>query len=313
MSVDVVKLAQRVDAHVEQLRGGHDYHHDGLADDHDHGSADHHDDDGGRLRAALDDDDLDDDHKQHDDDDSRARLPVQLPGVLRLGRWRLYSHDVRGRRTDAINPVHNDDEQHDHDHAVMRLRDNHHEHDNSSARLHGRLHVGGSAAAERVRHVGLGEEDRPVRLRVPVPTANDERLLQHGLNAVRDDNDDHNARAVVLGHVRLLVGSGACKVDFPQLDVQPGLSRVSVHSAICAGRPVPGDHGSVCGARDADDYHHDHGRPVLAVLHHDDDERHDDDGPAMRVGILRVGLAAVAGAVVATRVLVPVELPVRDT
>lgn len=83
---------------------------------------------------------------------------------------------------------------------------------------------------------------------------------------------------------------------------------MSMHSAIRAGRPVPGDHGSVCGARDADDDHHDHGRAMLAVLHHDDDEQHDDDGSAVRVGILRVGLAAVAGAVVAACLDVPVEL-----
>lgn len=130
---------------------------------------------------------------------------------------------------------------------------------------------------------------------------------------MRDDNDDHNARAIVLRHVRLLVGSRTREVDFPQLDVQPGLSSMSMHSAIRAGRPVPRDHGSLCGARDADDDHHDHGRAVLAVLHDHHNERHDDDGSAVRVGILRVGMAAVAGAVVAACVLVPVELPVRDT
>ena len=125
---------------------------------------------------------------------------------------------------------------------------------------------------------------------------------------MRDHDDDHNARALVLRHVRLLVGAGLAKVDLPQLDVQPGLSSVSVHAPVRAGRPLPGDHGSVCGARDADDDHHDHGRAVLAVLHDHDHERHDDDGSAVRVGILCVGLAAVAGAVVATCVDVPVEL-----
>lgn len=125
---------------------------------------------------------------------------------------------------------------------------------------------------------------------------------------MRDHDDDHNARALVLRHVRLLVGAGLAKVDLPQLDVQPGLSSVSVHASVRSGRPVPRDDGSLCGARDADDDHHDHGRAVLAVLHDNDNERHDDDGSAVRVGILCVGLAAVAGAVVATCIDVPVEL-----
>lgn len=130
---------------------------------------------------------------------------------------------------------------------------------------------------------------------------------------MRDHDDDHNAVADMLRIVRVLVGSRTREVDFPQLKLQPELLSVSMHSAIRAGRPVPGDHGSVCGARDADDDHHDHGRAMLAVLHHDDDEQHDDDGSAVRVGILRVGLAAVAGRMVADRVLVPVAVPVRDT
>lgn len=145
VSVDVVKLAQRVDAHVEQLRGSYNDHHDAVPDDDDHGSAADYDHNRRRVRAALDDDDIDHDHEQHDDDHSRPELPVYVPGVLRLGRWGVYPHDLRGWRTDASDPVHDDDEQHDHDHAIMRLRDNHHEHDNGPARMHGRLHVGGCA------------------------------------------------------------------------------------------------------------------------------------------------------------------------
>lgn len=171
--MDVVKLAQRVDAHVERLCGSDSDHHDAVPDDDDHGSADDHHHNRRRVRAALDDDDIDHDHEQHDDDDGGAGMPMRLSGVLRLGGWGVYSHDVRGWRTDALNPVHDDDEQHDDHDAIMRLRDDDHEHDDGRARLHGRVYVGRRAAAERVRHVGLGEEDRPVRLRVSVPTAND--------------------------------------------------------------------------------------------------------------------------------------------
>ena len=171
--LDVVEFAQRVDAHVERMRGGDNDHHDAIADDDDHGSADDHHHNRRRVRAAIDDDDSDHDHEQHNHDDGRARLPVQLPGVLRLGRWGLYSHDVRGRRTDALNPVHDDDEQYDEHDAIMRLRDDDHKHDDGRSRLHGRVYVGRRAAAERVRHVGVGEKDRPVRLRLSVPGAND--------------------------------------------------------------------------------------------------------------------------------------------
>ena len=85
----------------------------------------------------------------------------------------MYSHDVCGWRTDSLDPVYDDDEQHDDDNPVVRLRDDDHEHDDGPARLYGRVHMGRRAASERVGHVGLGEEDRPVRLRLPVPTAND--------------------------------------------------------------------------------------------------------------------------------------------
>lgn len=69
--------------------------------------------------------------------------------------------------------MHDHDQQHDHDNPVVRLRDDDDEHDNSAARLHWRVHVGRGAASKRVGHVGMGEEDGPVQLRVPVPTAND--------------------------------------------------------------------------------------------------------------------------------------------
>lgn len=102
-------------------------------------------------------------------------------------------------------------------------------------------------------------------------------------------------------------------MDFQAVKLQPELLSVSMHSAIRAGRPVPSDHGSVCGARDADDDHHDHGRPVLAVLYDDDEQLDDDDGPAVRDGILRVGMGAVAGIVVASCVVLSVAMPMRDS
>lgn len=262
------------------------------------------------MRAALDDDDINHDHEQHDDlDHSRPELPVHVPDILRLGGWGVYPHHVRGWRTYALDPVHDDDEQHDHDDAIVRLRDDDHEHDDGPARMHGRVYMGRRAASECVGHVGLGEKNRPLRPWLPVPTADDERLLQLRLDAMRDNHDDHDAVADMLRVVYVLVGSRAGEVDFSQLKLQPELFSVSMHSAIRAGRSLPGDHGSLRGARDADDDHHDHGRSVLAVLHHDDDERHDDDGSAVRVRILCVGMAAVAGAVVATCLDVPVELP----
>lgn len=147
---------------------------------------------------------------------------------------------------------------------------------------------------------------------MPVPAAEFRPLLQLRLDLMRDHDDDHDAGTLVLRVVHVLVGSGAREVGVSRIDVQPGLFGVPVHAALDRGRPVPGDHGAVCGARDAGDDHHDHGRPVLAVLHDHDDERHDDDSPAMRVGILRVGLAAFAGRMVADRILVPVAVPVRD-
>lgn len=99
-------------------------------------------------------------------------------------------------------------------------------------------------------------------------------------------------------------------MDFQAVKLQPGLSGMSVHAPVRAGRPVPSDDGSVCGARDADDDHHDHGRAVLAVLHDHDQQHDDDNGRPVRDGILRVGLAAVAGAVVAARVFMSVTMSV---
>lgn len=142
MPLDVVEFAQRVDAHVERLRGGDNDHHDAIADDDDHGSADHHHDDRGRVRAALDHNDINHDYEQHDDDHSRPELPVYVSDVLRLGGPVLHPHDVRGWRTDAVDPVHDDDEQHDHDDAIVRLRDDDHEHDDGPAGMYGRVYVG---------------------------------------------------------------------------------------------------------------------------------------------------------------------------
>lgn len=102
-------------------------------------------------------------------------------------------------------------------------------------------------------------------------------------------------------------------MDFQAVKLQPELLSVSMHSAIRAGRPVPSDDGSLCGARDADDDHHDHGRAVLAVLYDDDEQLDDDDGPAVRDGILRVGMGAVAGIVVASCVVLSVAMPMRDS
>lgn len=312
MSVDVVKLTQRVDAHVERLRGGDNNHDNAIADDDDHGSADDHHHNRRRVRAALDDDDIDHDHEQHDDDHSRPELPVYVPDVLRLGGWVVYPHDVRGWRTNSVDPVHDDDEQHDHDNPVVRLRDDDHEHDDGPAGMHGRLYVGRRAERPGLESVAVGQEDRPLRPDMSMPAAEFGPLLQLRLDLVRDHHDDHDAGALVLRFVHVLVGSRTREVGFPRIFVQPGLSGLPVHAAIDHGRPVPSDHGSLCGARDADDDHHDHGRPVLAVLHHDDDERYDDDGPAVRVGVLRVGLGAFAGRMVADRLLVPVAVPVRD-
>lgn len=147
---------------------------------------------------------------------------------------------------------------------------------------------------------------------MPMPAAEFRPILQLRINLVRDHHDDHDAGALVLRFVHVLVGSRTREMGVPRIDLQPGLSGLPVHAALDRGRPVPSDHGAVCGARDADDYHHDDGRPVLAVLHHHDDERYDDDSSAVRVGILRLGLAADAGSVVADRILVPVAVPVRD-
>lgn len=130
---------------------------------------------------------------------------------------------------------------------------------------------------------------------------------------MRDHDDDHDARALVLRHVRLLVGAGLGQMDFPKLDLQPGLSGVSMHAAVRAGRPVPRDNGSVRGSRDADDDDHDHGRAMLAVLHDDNQQHDNDNGGAVRDGILRVGMGAVAGCVVDYCLDVSLAMPMRDT
>lgn len=224
----------------------------------------------------------------------------------------MYSDDVRGWCAGSSDSVHDHDQQHDHDDPVVRLRDDNHQHDDGTARLHRRVYMGRGAEPAGRRHVGVEQEDGPVRFRVSVPTADNEPLLQHRLDAVRDHDDDHDARALVLRIVRVLVGAGPAKVDLPQLDVQPGLSGVSMHAAVRAWRPVPRDDGSVRGSRNADDYDHDGAAAVLAVLH-DDHQQHDDhDGRPVRCRVLRLGLATIAWAVVPDRVLVPVTMPVRD-
>lgn len=60
-------------------------------------------------------------------------------------------------------------------------------------------------------------------------------------------------------------------MDIPKIDVQPGLFSVPMHATVRAGRPMSSYHGSVRGAGDADNDHHDNARAVLAVLHDDID------------------------------------------
>lgn len=69
VSVDVVELAQRVDAHHERMRGGDNDHDDAFADHYHDSRADYHNDDRGCVRSARDDDHLDYHHEQHDHDD----------------------------------------------------------------------------------------------------------------------------------------------------------------------------------------------------------------------------------------------------
>lgn len=75
---------------------------------------------------------------------------------------------------------------------------------------------------------------------------------------------------------------------------------------------MPRNNSSLCGSRDADHDNHDGAAAVLAVLH-DDHQQHDDhDGGPVRCRVLRLGLATIAWAVVADRVVLPVAMPVRN-
>ena len=60
-------------------------------------------------------------------------------------------------------------------------------------------------------------------------------------------------------------------MDFQAVKLQPKLSGVPMHATVRAGRLMPSYHGSVRGAWDADNDHHDNARAVLAVLHDDID------------------------------------------
>jgi hypothetical protein len=160
LPLDVERGRQCVVAHFRRMRGREHHDLDDILDDKHDNDDEHHHGGARSLRPTAGADDHDpaagSDANYHDLDHYRrsARLPMRLPVVVRLGRWNLHRHALRGRSPYDAPKLHDDHQFDDlYDADPLRLRYDDHEHDDGGSRLYRWLRLAGRP--QLVRRVGV--------------------------------------------------------------------------------------------------------------------------------------------------------------